>query len=115
MSEDTKKDSSKKPEEAEEGSLDTKVLNQSDQMKSAMQMTAKLWSRNEGTWPEGVPDTRCTSLGSVSSSHDQGARRPPSKHKQDREPKTQQKRAYLKWSEAKVDQWFKKLKTFWNK
>ena len=40
-----------------------KALRQSDQIRGSMQLTAKLWGRNDQAWSEGAVDTRHSSLG----------------------------------------------------
>ncbi len=65
-----------KPEaEASEEDADAKALEQSGQINDAMQLTAKLWSRTQQSWPTGEIDTRISTLPDISSSA------PPKKRK----------------------------------
>jgi hypothetical protein len=101
--------------DAEEGveddeNVDEKALRQSTQVRGSMQMTAKLWSRDDNRWPEEPVDTRDSSLRTTPPDATRRSRRSKTKDKNKPCPKAQQARAYLEWKETNVTTWLETVR-----
>ena len=88
--------------------MDNKALQQSEQIRDAMRSTAALWTKVDGDWSGSRLDTRQTSVDQVPSGR-HFKKIPPKKNKLN--PKAAQKRAYVKWHEVRIKEWWSSLRS----
>ena len=91
-----------------EEDVDATALRQSTAINSAMQLTAKLWSRTATTWDDTEVDISRTSLGEFPSNSKPRSKRKKRTQKQDKFHNFQCK-AHMDWDEAKVAVWLSTL------
>ena len=92
-----------------EEDFDKKALNQSSQIATAMRTTAQLWSKIDGVWQGSSVDTRHQSISAAPAANKTGMQRQQKIKKPN--VAAYQKRAYAKWSDMKVEEWWKKVET----
>ena len=92
----------------DETHLDTKALHQSDQIREAMRTTAALWTKVDGEWSGASLDTRCLSIDAIP--HSSGKQKKKVLARDKPNAKAHQLRAYVKWTQSRVDDWWAKLR-----
>jgi len=92
----------------EDEDMDEDALRQSSIVNDAMQLTARLWSRQQHAWPEVEVDK---SMGDVCVERvKETAAAAKKKRKQKKEnPRPHQQRAYMQWKESCVQDWWRNL------
>ena len=109
----TRKRSEEEEEEKKEVEEDdfeaaSRALQQSEVVSTAMQMTARLWSRTAQQWPDYTPTETRASLHATSATASVEPKRRLTKKRSQR-PKKVQAAAYIAWKETDVQQWLKNL------
>ena len=98
----------KKEVEEDDYEAASRALQQSEVVSTAMQMTARLWSRTAQQWPDDAPPETHASLDVTSATASAATKRRLTKKKSQR-PKKVQTAAYIAWKETDVQQWLANL------